>query len=92
MRYRLHDIPPSFSITRNYARRQNSARCKTRVLRTAQLAWSLRLATSHLLRLYAGVCIVGAARTPFGSFLGNLAHLNATQLGSAAIEGLAASQ
>lgn len=33
------------------------------------------------------VVIVSAARTPFGSFLGSLSSLSATQLGSAAIKG-----
>lgn len=32
------------------------------------------------------VCIVGAARTPLGGFLGSLSSLPATKLGSIAIE------
>lgn len=35
----------------------------------------------------AEVCILGGARTPFGSFLGSLAPLTATQLGATAIRG-----
>ncbi len=48
-----------------------------------------RLQTAYLLtRLCAaGVCIVGAIRTPIGAFQGSLASLTATQLGSIAIAG-----
>ncbi|KAK9812083.1 hypothetical protein WJX73_004698 [Symbiochloris irregularis] len=35
----------------------------------------------------SGVCIVGAKRTPYGSFLGALSSLSAPQLGAAAIRG-----
>ena len=36
---------------------------------------------------YTDVCIVGAVRTPFGTFQGSLAGLSATQLGAMAIQG-----
>ena len=35
----------------------------------------------------AGVCIVGAVRTPIGGFQGSLTSLTATELGAIAIKG-----